>query len=227
MVTTSPPIEQRVLLKNISWQLFESLLLEMGDQRSTRLAYYKGNLELMTPLWEHENRNRLIERLISTLVEELNLEFNPGGSVTLKRSDMSVGKEPDSCYYIQNEARVRDKTEIDLTQDPPPDLAIEIDITNSSLNQLALYADLGVPEIWRFDGRRLKIYHLQNDGEYIECVDAKRLVARHRSLTFHLLPATKVEEFIEQCQITGVITSVRHFREWVRNQQPNSESRQS
>ena len=217
MVTTSTPIEQRVLLKNISWQLFESLLLEMGYQRSTRLAYYKGNLELMTPLWEHENRNRLIERLISTLVEELNVEFNLGGSVTLKRSNMRVGKEPDSCYYIQNKARVRGKTEIDLTQDPPPDLAIEIDITNSSLNQLALYADLGVPEIWRFDGRRLKIYQLQNE-EYIEC---------DYSPTFPLLPATKVEEFIEQCQITGVITSVRQFREWVRNQQLNSESRQS
>lgn len=217
MVTTSTLIEQRVLLKNISWQLFESLLLEMGYRRPTRLAYHKGNLELMTPLWEHENRNRLIERLISTLVEELNLEFNPGGSVTLKRSDMSVGKEPDSCYYIQNEARVRGKTEIDLTQDPPPDLAIEIDITNSSLNQLALYADLGVPEIWRFDGRRLKIYQLQKEG-YIEC---------DCSPTFPLLPATKVEEFIEQCQTTGVITSVRQLREWVRNQQPNSESRQS
>lgn len=75
MVTTSTPIEQRVLLKNISWQLFESLLLEMGEQRSTRLAYHKGNLELMTPLWEHENRNRLIECLISTLLEELNLEL--------------------------------------------------------------------------------------------------------------------------------------------------------
>lgn len=113
MVITSTLVEQRVLLKNISWQLFESLLLEMGEQRSTQLAYYKGNLELMTPLWEHENSNRLIERLISTLVEELNLEFNPGGSVTLKRSHRSVGKEPDSCYYIQNEARVRGKTTID------------------------------------------------------------------------------------------------------------------
>lgn len=137
--------------------------------------------------------------------------------MTLKRQDMSVGKEPDSCYYIQNEARVRGKTTIDLTQDPPPDLAIEIDITNSSLNQLALYADLGVPEIWRYDGRRLKIYQLQKK-EYIEC---------DYSPTFPLLPATKVEEFIEQCQTTGVITSVRQLREWVRNQQPNSESRQS
>lgn len=207
MVITSTPVEQRVLLKNISWQLFESLLLEMGEQRSTRLAYYKGNLELMTPLWEHENRNRLIERLISTLVEELNLEFNPGGSVTLKRSDMSVGKEPDSCYYIQNEARVRGKTTIDLTQDPPPDLAIEIDITSSSLNQLALYADLGVPEVWRFDGRRLKIYQLQQ-REYTEC---------DYSPTFPLLPATKVEEFLEQCQTTGVTASVRQLRQWVRS----------
>ena len=134
MITTSTPAEQRVLLKNISWQLFESLLQEMGEQRSTRLAYYKGKLELMTPLWEHENPNRKIEAMVIALVDELNLNIEMGGSIILKRPEIAVGKEPDSCYYIQNEARVRNKKEIDLTQDPPPDLALEIDITSSSLN---------------------------------------------------------------------------------------------
>ena len=135
MLTTLAPAEQRVLLQNISWQLFESLLQEMGEQRSTRLAYHKGKLELMTPLWEHEDSKRVIERLIDTFTEEINIDVRMGGSVTLKRSEMSAGKEPDSCYYIQNAARVRGKKEIDLTQYPPPDLALEIDITSSSLNR--------------------------------------------------------------------------------------------
>ena len=216
MLTTSTPAEQRVLLKNISWQLFESLLQEMGEHRSTRLAYHKGKLELMTPLWEHENRNRVIDRLISTLIEELNLEYSPGGSFTLKRPERAAGKEPDSCYYIQNEAWVRGKKEVDLTQVPPPDLAVEIDITSSSLNQLSIYADLGVPEVWRYNGSRVQIYQLQN-GEYVEC---------DFSPAFPLLRATKVEEFLEQCQKNGVTQAVRQFRQWVRNQLQNSESGQ-
>lgn len=216
MITTSTPAEQRVLLKNITWQLFESLLQEMGEQRSTRLAYHKGKLELMTPLWEHEDNKREIERLIDTLTEELNIDVRMGGSTTLKRPEMSAGKEPDSCYYIQNAVKVRGKKEIDLTQDPPPDLAVEIDITSSSLNQLNIYADLGVPEVWRYNGSRLQIYQLQN-GEYVESAI---------SPTFPLLPATKVEEFLEQCQKVGVTQAVREFRRWIRNQLQNSETGQ-
>ena len=208
MLLTSTPAEQRVLLPNVSWQLFEMLLSELGESRSNRLSYHKGQLEILTPLPEHENRNRLIERLIVNLLEELNLEYNLFGSMTIKRSDKSAGKEPDSCYYIQNEARVRGKTKLDFTEDPPPDLALEIDITSSSLNQLALYADLGVPEVWRYDGRTLRFYQLQ-DREYVECSN---------SPTFPILPASKVIEFLEQCKTLGVLTSLRQLREWVRGQ---------
>lgn len=208
MVITSIQAEQRVLLQNISWELFESLLLELGENRSSRLAYYQRNLEIMTPLPEHENRNRLIDRLIIALIEELNIEYNPFGSMTIKRQKKGVAKEPDSCYYIQNEARVRGKIELDFTQDPPPDLAIEVDITSSSLNQFDIYADLGVPEIWRYDGEKIKFYQLQNE-EYREC---------DRSPTFPILTVTKVEEFLDRCQSLGVSTAVREFRGWVRDQ---------
>lgn len=217
MVAISSPAEQRFLLQNISWQLFENLLAELGEQRSIRLAYYKGNLEFMAPLWEHENPNRKIEAMVIALVDELKLNIEMGGSVTLKRLERAAGKEPDSCYYIQNEARVRGKTKIDLTQDPPPDLAVEIDITSSSLNQLALYADLGVPEVWRYDGQRLQIYQLET-GQYVE---------RDRSATFPLLPASKVDEFLEQCQTIGVTASIRQFRAWVRTQPSHPETGQS
>jgi Uma2 family endonuclease len=209
MVTTSIlQAEQRVLLQNISWQFFESLLLELGDKRSSRLSYAQGNLEIMTPLWEHENPNRTIDRLINTLTEELNLDIGLGGSVTLKRPEKKSGKEPDSCYYIQNEGRVRGITKLDLTQIPPPDLAVEINITSSSLNQFDIYADIGVAELWRYDGEKIKFYQLQN-AEYIEC---------DHSPTFPTLSPTKVDEFLAQCQTIGVTAAVRQFREWVRNQ---------
>lgn len=123
--------------------------MELGEARSTRIAYHQGKIEFMTPLWEHENRNWQIGRLIILLIEELNLEYELGGSVTLKRPERAAGKELDLCYYIQNAALVRGNTELDLTSLPPPDLAVEVDITNSSLNQLDLYADIGVPEVWR------------------------------------------------------------------------------
>ena len=99
MLTISTPPEQRVLLQNISWQLYESLLAELGNKRSTRIAYHQGQLEIMVPLAEHENRHRLIDRLIVTLIEELNLEYNPFGSMTIKKRKKAAGKEPDSCYY--------------------------------------------------------------------------------------------------------------------------------
>ena len=208
MLTISPIAEQRVLLPNVSWQLFEHLLAELGESRATRLAYHQGKLEIMTPLPEHESQNRRIESFIIALADEFNINIEMFGSMTIKRPGMQAGKEPDSCYYIQNEARVRGKTRLDFTQDPPPDLALEIDITNSSLNQLALYADLGVPEVWRYDGRTIKFYQLQ-DNKYIEC---------DRSPTFPILPPTKVIEFLAQCETLGVISSLRQFREWLKNQ---------
>lgn len=97
MITTSTPAEQIILLSNISWQLFESLLQEMGEHRSTRLAYHQEKLELMTPLWEHDNPNRKIEDMVIALVDELNLNIEMGGSFTLKRAERAAGKEPDSC----------------------------------------------------------------------------------------------------------------------------------
>ncbi|MEG4996817.1 Uma2 family endonuclease [Microcoleus sp. B4-D4] len=207
MLTISTPPEQRVLLPNISWKLYESLLAELGNKRSTRIAYHQGQLEIMVPLPEHENRNRLIDRLIVTLIEELNLEYNPFGSMTIKKRKKAAGKEPDSCYYIQNEALVRGRTELDFARDPAPDLALEIDITSSSLNQFDLYADLGVPEIWRYDGRSVKFYQLQN-GEYTEC---------NFSRAFPMLPTAKVDEFIDRTQTAGATAAVREFREWVKN----------
>ncbi len=125
--------------------------------------------------------------------------------MTIKRPDLEAGKEPDSCYYFANELAVRGKTKLDFTQDPPPDLAIEIDITSSSINQLALYAVLGVGEVWLYDGVALIFYQLQS-GEYV-VVD--------RSPTFPMLFPARVLEFLADCQIQGVNQSVKTLRAWI------------
>ena len=206
MLTVINTGEERTFLQNISWQLYENLLAEIGDDGKARLSYYRGNLEFMTPLPVHENYNRQIERSIVVLAEELDQNYNLFGSMTIKRPDLAAGKEPDSCYYFANEPLVRGKTELDFTQDPPPDLAVEIDITSSSLNQLALYATLGVGEVWRYDGAELIFYQLQS---------AKYVVV-DRSPTFPILAPARVLEFLGECQTDGVNQAVKNLRKWVR-----------
>jgi Uma2 family endonuclease len=208
MLTVINTGEERTFLRNISWQLYESLLAEIGDDGKARLSYYHGNLEFMSPLFEHEHSNRLIERLISAIAETTDRDYAPSGSMTIKRPDLAAGKEPDSCYYFANEPAVRGKTKLDFTQDPPPDLAVEIDITSSSLNQLALYATLGVGEVWRYDGAELIFYQLQS-GEYV-VVD--------RSPTFQMLAPARVLEFLSDCQADGVNQAVKSLRKWVQAQ---------
>ena len=206
MLTVINTGEERTFLQSISWNLYENLLAEIGDNGKARLSYHQGDLEFMTPLFEHENGNRLIDKLISTVAETLDRDYVLGGSMTIKRPDLAVGKEPDSCYYIANESAVRGKTKLDFTQDPPPDLAIEIDITSSSINQLALYTKLGVGEVWRYDGTVLTFYQLQSDG----------YVAVDRSPTFPILSPDRVLEFLTDCQIQGINQAVKSLRAWVR-----------
>jgi len=208
MVTTRTFSEQRVVLRNISWQTFETMLAEMGNDRASRMAYDRGTLEIMTPLFPHEYWNRLIERLIFVLGEELNLEIFPAGSTTLKREDLRRGAEPDSSYYIHNEAVVRNKIAIDLNNDPPPDLVVEVDLTSSSLDRFQIYASLGVPELWHYDEGVLHIYQLQQ-GEYVEC---------NNSPTFAQLPLIEIPRFLEESLRIGVMGMTRIFRNWVREQ---------
>jgi Uma2 family endonuclease len=207
MVTTAKERTQRVILKNISWQTFETILSEMGSERISRLAYDHGTLEIMTPLLPHEHNNRLIHNLIVALADELNLNLKSVGSLTCKRPDRMRGAEPDSGFYIQNEPLVRDNREINLTTDPPPDLVVEVDFTSSSLDRLPIYADIGVPELWRYDEPVMQIYQLQQ-GLYVPCTF---------SPTFAQLPLTEeIPRFLEESLRIGEIPMIRSFRAWVR-----------
>ena len=207
MITTSTPAEQRTVLRNISWETFETLLKETGEDRGSRFAYDCGTLEIMTPLFEHENRKSNFGNFILALAEELNIEIKSAGSTTLKRRIANRGIEPDNCYYIQNEVVVRSNQTLDLATEPTPDLAIEIDITSSSVNKFGIYAALGVNELWRYNGQDLKFYYLEK-ANYIEC---------EFSIAFPLVSVTEISSFIEQSKISGEIALLKLFRAWVRD----------
>ena len=165
MTATLIQSPDRVVLRNISWQTYQSLVKDFESESAIRLTYDRGSLEIRRPLDPHETYKKLIGRLIEAATEELDLEIRSLGSRTCDREDLAKGLEPDQCYYIQNEALVRDVEQIDLAQFPPPDLAVEVDISSSSLDRFSIYTDLGIPEIWRYDGETLTIYGLK-EGEY-------------------------------------------------------------
>ncbi len=208
LVATSVIGEQRILLQNISWQLFENLLKELGEDRATRLNYERGLLEIMSPLMPHERQKRLIEKLIDILLEELNIDTVSVGSMTCKRQDLELGAEPDTSYYIQNEPLIRGKELIDLTQDPPPDLVLEVEYTKSALNKLQRYTALGVPEFWRYNGKQLLFYHLAS-GQYI---------LWDNSPTFAPIRTSEITRFLQESKTGGELAMVKSFRAWVRKQ---------
>jgi Uma2 family endonuclease len=211
VTTTSAPIEQqiipenRVVLKGVSWSTFKALLADVGEDRTWRVAYDRGVLEIRMPLEEHEEPKRLIESFVEAIVDELEIELRSLGSLTLEREDLTRAVEPDSCFYIQNESVVRGRN-INLPNDPPPDLAIESDYTNSSVNKFTIYASLGVPEIWRYRQQSLQVYQLV-EGKYEKC---------DRSLAFPFLPVAEIPGFIEQSRTIGQRSAVRLFRQRIR-----------
>jgi len=208
MVTTAKFAETRDVLQNISWQTFKAMLADMGSERNKRLAYDNGIVEIMTPQMPHENSNRLIEGFVLVLCEEFGLEVKSTGSLTMTRDDLERGGEPDSSYYIQNEFLVRNKENIDLNTDPPPDLVLEVEYSRSKIDKLTLYASMGVPEFWRYNGNLLRIYTL-NSGQYSQS---------DRSSTFAPVLVTEIPRFIQESKKVGQIAATRAFRIWVRQQ---------
>jgi Uma2 family endonuclease len=195
---------QQMLLKDISWQQLENILEEMGERRAARISYSDGWLEIMVPLPEHEKDKEVVGDLVKILLEILDVDFEPFGSTTLKNERMRQAVEPDTSFYIQNQGAVIGKNRIDLNIDPPPDLAIEIDIT--SRTQFENYQILGVPELWRYKKQGLEIFLLQ-DGKYVKSPS---------SPNFSNIPIVElVNEYVQQCLTIGRSQAMRNFRSWV------------
>jgi Uma2 family endonuclease len=174
MVTVYSPAEQRVVLHNVTWETYERLLAEHAGRSSPRLTYDRGDLEVKSPLPEHERLNRAIQLLVPLVAGEIGVKVYSLGSTTFRREDVQRGFEPDSCFYVQNLAAVRGKRALDLAVDPAPDLVVEIEITHPSLPKLPIYAAFRVPEVWRYDGTQWHVLLLAAD-QYAEAAESRAL----------------------------------------------------
>ncbi len=207
METIKSPAEQRVVLHNIGWNTYERLLADHESNSAPRLTYDRGELEIMSPSPEHEALNRSIALLVEFVAAEMGIDVYDLGSTTFKREDLERGFEPDSCFYIENEERVRGKDRIDLAVDPPPDLVIEIDITSPSFSKLPIYAQIGVPEVWRYDGARMKILVLEGP-DYVETTE---------SIFLPPVTSNALTDLVEKSKAARRTIWLERVREWARN----------
>jgi Uma2 family endonuclease len=208
MTAVLTPTRHQVMLHGVSWATYQGLIRDLESEPGKRLTYDHGTLEIRVSLPPHESYKSRLGRLVEVTTEETNTEIASLGSTTWSREDLEKGLEADECYYIQNEQLVRGKATIDLKTDPPPDLVIEVDITSSSMDRLEIYKVIGVPEVWRFDGKNLVIYHLVQ-GEYF---------SQAASIVLPVLRQDDILRFLQSSQTMGETSWVRGFRQWVREQ---------
>ena len=206
METIKSPAEHRIILHNTSWETYERLMKERGKSRVPRFAYDRGELEIMSLPTELESIAYYIGLLVAVFAEEAGVDLYGAGSTTFDREDLERGFEPDACFYVRNAERVRGKPGIDLSLDPPPDLVIEVDITNPSLDKFSIYVQTGIPEIWRHDGERLAIFELRGE-EYVEVAESR---------TLSPLTSEALSKFIEESSSLDIATWMRRVREWTR-----------
>ena len=207
MATVQGTQEQRIVLRNVEWATYERLLSGREENKSPRFTYDRRMLEIVSPLTlRHEEPSRNIEFLVRVVTNGLGINVRSSGSMTLKREDIEAGAEPDSSYYIGSEPLVRGKEEVDLAVDPPPDLVIEVDVTNPSLDKLPVYARFGVPEVWRYAGGKLAIRVLVG-GRYAESAE---------SLVLPGVRAGELTRLLEESTRIGSVAWARRVREWAR-----------
>lgn len=207
MTTVLSPVEERILLHNVSWETYEQLLSNYENSSSPRFAFDRGTLEIMSPSSEHEELSDLITQLVFILAEEWDFEYRSFGRTTFRREELESGFEPDGCFYIQSVERISGVKRLDLAAHPPPDIAIEVDVTSPSLNKLPIYARIGVPEIWRYDGQKVTILLLQG-SKYLES-QVSRSISR--------LTSPALSHLIQQGTSMKRSAWVRAAREWARS----------
>ena len=217
METAKSPAEGRVLLHDVSWQTYERLIDEREERSVPRFFHDRREMEILSPSFEHEAASRVVAILVSELAVELGIDVSDAGSTTFKREDLERGFEPDECFYFSNNARVvPGKKNIDLDAgDPPPDLVVEVDFTNPSLNKLPIYAHLGVAEVWRFAGGKPEMLSLDKLGQGCG--------AAERSGLLPILTSDALARLVEKGLTTKRPDWVRRVREWARGTDRGSE----
>lgn len=197
--------EGLITIRTASWELYELLLRDLGQQR-IGVTYDDGIMVLASPVPAYARLKKLIGRLVELATLELRIPISSFGATTWKRKDLAKGIEAEDSYYIRNEPKVRGRTDIDLTRDPPPDLAVEIDPTVFPVDRLRVYAAIGVPELWRYDGHLIGFIRLMPGGVYAG-------IDKSDALPF--ITPTIVEKFVG-LMLKDETGGMRDFQKWLR-----------
>lgn len=214
MATIAPPVrgDLRVVFYDVPWQAYLGLIKSRGED-AVRLTYHRGVLEIMTLSQLHERLSRLLHGFVVEITRELGLEIASAGATTMHAQQLDCGAQADESYYIRNEDIVREREEYDPAIDPPPDLAVEVDLSSNSSRRMPVYAELGIPEVWRYDGEHLAFYALGADRTYH---------AVESSLSFPLLRRADLERFVNRRGTLGENALAAEFRRWFHESRPNS-----
>jgi len=205
-VSGAAPLEQHLLIR-ADWDGYQRFLAARGeDYPALKISYNRGVLELMTVSMEHERFKKLLARLVELLSFALDWEITCCGQMTINRADLDRGFEPDECYYIQNGTKMKGVRKLDLDRDPPPDLAIEIEVSRSLSNRIDIYGAIKIPEIWRYDGETLTVQLLQPDGAYQET---------STSLAFPKLDLEIVRSVLSEARADSENRALRRFHSWI------------
>ena len=198
-------IEQSIILHNVSWETYEKLMKDHENQSIPRFTYQNGELEIFMPSEKHEEIIRAVEVIVSTFIEEKDLDMRSLGSTTFKLGSMKNGVEPDCCYYIQNVEKVKGVGKINLEKHPAPDLIVEFDITSPSINRFPIYAKFGVNEIWQYQKDEVKIFTLSGN-KYFET---------SKSQAFPTVTGAILSKFIAESQTEKRSLWVKNVRNWI------------
>jgi Uma2 family endonuclease len=204
------PAGGTLILNEVPWDEYEQLLADLGDSAGVRVSYDQGRLEIMSPSSKHEEFGLLITLFVFAAAEEFDIVVQGLGSTTYKQEWLTRGVEPDACFYVTNAEAIIGRERIDLRVDPPPDIVVEIDVSHDSTRKLAIYASMGVPEVWRYDGKRAHIYQLAG----------RDYVAVESSLVLPVFTTEVLARFLEQGKTEGQTAVRRSFRDWLRASRP-------
>jgi Uma2 family endonuclease len=207
-VAPPPPVtgDKRVVLPRVSWETYERLLADDEERRIPRMTFDRGVLELVTPSMPHDEDAGTIARFVEVATAIMGIPIRSVGATTFRRRDLERGFEPDEIFYIQSEPRIRVKRQVDLSVDPPPDLVLEMEMSRSAINKLALFAAMGIPEVWRPEGERI-IFHILVGGAYRESAT---------SLALPMLTSDVLARFLEQSQTLPSPEWFQAVSEWAR-----------
>lgn len=206
-IASQLPPGAEVMFRDVGWDEYEQLLEQLGEAAGLRLSYNDGTLKIMTLSSEHESYADFIKLLVGHISFRLRLNIRFFGSATMRKQKSRKGGEPDACFYVQSVSAIGNRMQLDFATDPPPDIVVEVDLQHDSRDKFPIYAALGVPEIWRYDGAQLSIYELHND-RYSEV---------EQSLALPVLSSVALTRFLALLRRDGESQTLAAFDEWLQS----------